>query len=140
MINRAAYSNNGKGENIVCHLRKKLVGNVSPDVLLSSPTPSSQLTMKQQLASLQKERERLAFAQEVGRIGTFEWDIVHNHISWTPELEALYGLPPGGFEGSYEHWAQRVHPDDRKQAEDNLAQAIQGGPDYNVEFRVVWPD
>ncbi len=115
-------------------------GNVSPDVLLSSTAPSFQLTMKQQLELLQNERERLAFAQEVGKIGTFEWDIVHNHISWTPELEALYGLPPGGFEGSYEHWAQRVHTDDRQQAEDNLAQAIQGGPDYNVEFRVVWPD
>lgn len=113
---------------------------VSSSPALSSPSSSSQAAMEAQLASLQVERERLAFAQEVGRIGTFEWDVAHNHISWMPELEALYGLPPGGFEGAYEYWTQRVHPDDLKAAEDNLARAVQGGPDYNVEFRVIWPD
>ena len=120
--------------------QEKTSSSVSSDVLVSSPAQSSKLSMKQQLAVTQKERERLAFAQEVGKIGTFEWDIVQHRISWTPELEALYGLPPGSFEGSYEHWVQRVHPDDRQLAEDNLAQAVQGGPDYNVEFRVIWPD
>jgi PAS domain S-box-containing protein len=83
---------------------------------------------------------RLMLAQRVGHIGTFEWHIPSNHILWTPELEALYGLPPGGFEGKYENWAQRVHPEDLNLAEENLQNAVAGGPAYNIEFRVVWPD
>jgi hypothetical protein len=32
---------------------------------------------------------------------------------WSAETEALYGLPPGGFEGTQEGWIARIHPDDR---------------------------
>jgi len=89
---------------------------------------------------LERERERLALAQRTARIGTFEWDIPNNQIVWTPELEALYGLPPGGFEGRYENWRSRVSPDDLARVEANIAAAIAGGPAYRVEFRAVWPD
>jgi PAS domain S-box-containing protein len=102
----------------------------------------SRLLIREQAERINAEltQERLAMAQRVGRIGTFEWDIQHNHILWTPELEALYGLPAGGFEGKYENWVQRVHPDDLQTAEENLSAAVAGGPPYNIEFRVLWPD
>lgn len=89
---------------------------------------------------LADERERFQLAQQAARIGTFEWAIPANRVVWTPELEALYGLPPGGFEGERENWAARVHPDDVRRAEESLAAAVAGGPAYRVEFRVVWPD
>jgi PAS domain S-box-containing protein len=90
--------------------------------------------------ALQQSQKRLSLAHQAAHIGTFEWDIRTNEIIWTPELEALYGLPSGGFEGKYENWAQRVHPDDLQQAEVNLQTAAAGGPPYNTEFRVIWPD
>lgn len=89
---------------------------------------------------LKDNQERLELAQKSGHIGTFEWILATNQIIWTPELEALYGLPPGGFEGKYENWASRVHPDDLPAAEKNIQEAIAGGPPYDVEFRVAWPD
>lgn len=89
---------------------------------------------------LEKERERLQLAQKSASIGTFEWFIQENKIIWTSELEALYGLPPGGFEGKYENWRSRVHPADIQSAEENLWEAVRGGPPYHVEFRVIWPD
>ena len=89
---------------------------------------------------LKHNQERLALAQKSGHIGTFEWIIPINQIIWTPELEALYGLPPDGFEGKYENWARRVHPDDLPAAEENIQRAIAGGPPYDVEFRVTQPD
>jgi PAS domain S-box-containing protein len=89
---------------------------------------------------LKNNQERLELAQRSGHIGTFDWRIAVNQILWTPELEALYGLPPNGFEGKYENWARRVHPDDLPAAEENIRQAIAGGPPYDVEFRVIWPD
>lgn len=94
----------------------------------------------QRRQSLQESQRRLKLAQFVGRIGTFEWDIPSNKIMWTPELEALYGIPAGGFEGRYENWMQRIHPDDLKQAEENLQEAVNGEAPYNVEFRIILPD
>lgn len=90
------------------------------------------------LQKYQNDRERLKLAQKVGNVGTFEWFIEENRIIWTPELEALYGLPPGGFEGKLENWASRVHPEDLPKTEASLWGAVKGGPSYNVEFRVIW--
>jgi len=47
-----------------------------------------------------------------GGIGPFEWNIRTGVNTWTPELEAMYGLPPGGFSGTQTAWENRVHPDD----------------------------
>ena len=62
-----------------------------------------------------------------------------NVIVWTPELEALYGLPPGSFGGTYEAWTALVHPDDLPQAEGPVR-----GPLISEvaesEWRTVWPD
>ena len=41
--------------------------------------------------------ERLRLAQSAARIGTFEWNIQTGIETWTPELEAMHGLPPGGI-------------------------------------------
>lgn len=110
------------------------------DLLLQQQNIQDRRAIEELASQYQGERERLELAQKAGNIGTFEWFIKDNLIIWTPELEALYGLPPGGFEGKYENWASRVHPADFPQAEANLSAAIKGGPAYNVEFRVVWPN
>jgi PAS domain S-box-containing protein len=56
--------------------------------------------------------ERLALAQRLGRFGLFEWDPSTAAVHWSRELEELFGLPPGEFEGTLEAWARRLHPDD----------------------------
>ncbi|MEO6890758.1 MAG: PAS domain S-box protein [Ktedonobacteraceae bacterium] len=89
---------------------------------------------------LGSERELLALAQEAGRIGTFEWNIQTGNISWTQELEALYGLPPGGFEGRLEDWLQLLHPEDREQSVLKTQQATTVSGEVNTEFRIIWPD
>ena len=65
---------------------------------------------------LRESEERLRLAQQVARLGTFEWDMQTGVDRWTPELEALYGLPPGGFAGTEQAWEELVHPADRAEA------------------------
>jgi PAS domain S-box-containing protein len=55
------------------------------------------------------------------------------------ELEALYGLAPGTFEGTYEGWLQRVHPSDRPEAQQAMERALATN-EYAHDFRVVWDD
>ncbi|MCX6968401.1 MAG: PAS domain S-box protein, partial [Verrucomicrobia bacterium] len=55
---------------------------------------------KQAEESIRESEERLRLAQQVARIGTFEWDIATDKNHWAPELEALYGLPKGSFKGT----------------------------------------
>jgi hypothetical protein len=46
---------------------------------------------------LVRSEELLAQAQRVAHIGSFEWDIASNMVTWSDELLRIYGLEPGQF-------------------------------------------
>ena len=91
------------------------------------------------LEQLRTERARLNLAQKAARIGFFEWIVPTNENVWSEELEALYGLPPGGFGGGYEGWARCVHPEDLSRAEEDVQRSLADGELFS-EWRAVWPD
>lgn len=92
------------------------------------------------LAVLQKSEERLRLALAAAHLGTFDWDMVNQRISWSRWHEELWGFSPGEFDGSYETFAQRVHADDLPELEAEVTRCIAGRERYVKEFRVVWPD
>ena len=95
--------------------------------------------LRQEIERCQKIQERLELAQKAGKIGTFEWNIQSHDVTWTAELEALYGLAPGSFDGRYDGWIQTIHSDDRVKTEQELWQAVKTGQGLDTEFRIVCP-
>jgi PAS domain S-box-containing protein len=91
-------------------------------------------------AEQQKITERLSLACRAGGIGIWEWDLVNNKLIWDEQMFQLYGITADTFGGTYEAWRAGVHPDDLRRCEEELQSAIRGEQDYDVEFRVVWPD
>ncbi len=89
--------------------------------------------------ALQESEARLRLAQQVARVGTFEWNIQSGMNTWTPELEAIYGLEPGGFAGTQQNWEQMVHPEDRAETLRRVQQATETGR-FDAEWRIVRPD
>ena len=59
---------------------------------------------------------------------------------WDARLEELFGLEPGGFRGSFDHWVELLHPDDAPEVLRILQEAVDTKGRYSVEHRVVWPD
>ncbi|MFA5111209.1 MAG: PAS domain S-box protein [Desulfobaccales bacterium] len=95
---------------------------------------------KQAEEALRESEERLRLAQQVARIGTFEWNIQSGVNVWTPELEAMYGLQPGDFVRTQTAWENLVHPEDRSEAIRRVEMAFESGEPMEGEWRVVWPD
>ncbi|HTS68306.1 MAG TPA: PAS domain S-box protein, partial [Terriglobia bacterium] len=89
---------------------------------------------------LRASEERLRLATEAARIGAFEWNIQTGANTWTPELEAMYGLAPGEFGKTQTAWEQLVHPEDRAAARGAVNRAFETGEPVEGEWRVVWPD
>lgn len=96
--------------------------------------------LRQEIEGRQKIQQRLELAQQAGKIGTFEWNIQSKEVTWTAELEALYGLAPGSFDGRAENWIQSLHPDDRSKTEQELWQAVKVGQGLDTEFRIICPN
>jgi PAS domain S-box-containing protein len=89
--------------------------------------------------ALRINQERLNLAQKASQAGSFEWNIRTNAVIWSEETEALFGLAPGSFGGSYEDWTKCVHPEDLPRAEQELRRALADGEGVS-EYRAVWPD
>jgi PAS domain S-box-containing protein len=91
-------------------------------------------------ARLQQTTERLSLATKAGGIGIWDWDIVKNKLIWDEEMFRLFGVTSEEFHDPYEIWRSEIHPDDvdRKGVEEQMA--LRGEKDYNLEFRVIWPD
>jgi PAS domain S-box-containing protein len=89
-------------------------------------------------AKLRRASDRLSLAQEAGDIGLFDVDFVTGTDYWTPQLEKMFGLEPGGFGGTMAHWKALLHPDDAEAADKSYAEAVASGADrYEVDFRII---
>jgi PAS domain S-box-containing protein len=90
--------------------------------------------------ALRESEQRLSQALRAARAGAWAWNIQTNQAFWSPENFFILGLVPDRAETTYDTWLQCVHPDDRAQAARDVALAVEGRMDLNIEFRVVWPD
>ncbi|MBP1927733.1 PAS domain S-box-containing protein [Methanolinea mesophila] len=99
------------------------------------------ITRRKRVEEALRESEYLRrLAQEITCVGSFEWNIVTGVNTWTPELEALYGLPEGGFAGTQPAWEELVHPGDRARAVATVQRAFKTNETVEDEWRVIWPD
>jgi PAS domain S-box-containing protein len=90
--------------------------------------------------ALRSSEQRLRLAQHAACIGTFEWDIRTGVNIWTPELEAMYGLPLGGFGETQAAFENLVYCDDRARLRELLASSLKTERPMTGEWRVIWPD
>jgi two-component system, cell cycle sensor histidine kinase and response regulator CckA len=93
-----------------------------------------------EIAERESAQNRLELAQQAGKIGTFEWDIAADRVSWSIELETLYGIVPGSFGQTHEQWLAAIYPEDRQVAIAGLAKSRQLGQGLDLEFRIAYPD
>jgi PAS domain S-box-containing protein len=84
--------------------------------------------------------DHLALALDAGELGTWRWDMVTGETTWDARLEALYGLPPGSFAGTFDAYVSLLHPDEVVSVLDTVKKAVEEKSRYTVEHRVVWPD
>jgi PAS domain S-box-containing protein len=115
-------------------------------VLSDQDRPMVQATMidisewKTSEEALHASEERLRLAQQAAHMGTFDWNLKSGVLTWTAEMEVLYGLCPGSFAGTREAYFALVHPEDRERVRTLSASAMQSGQPMQGEWRIVWPD
>jgi diguanylate cyclase (GGDEF)-like protein/PAS domain S-box-containing protein len=89
---------------------------------------------------LRRTHDRLAEAQRLARLGSWEWDIPANEVTWSDELFRIYGLEPGEVVPSYEGFLERVHPDDRESVDQRNHKAFADHQPFEDVKRCLRPD
>ena len=82
----------------------------------------------------------LFLALAATRTGTWHWDAATGEVAWDTTMEALCGLAPGTFGGTFEAWRDSLHPDERATVLAVVEEAIAEKGSYEFSHRAVWPD
>jgi PAS domain S-box-containing protein len=82
----------------------------------------------------------LAEAQKVTHLGSWDWRIDTDDLTWSQELYRIFGLDPSSVTLSRDVFLERVHPDDRARVEAAIAHSSATGADSAMEYRIMLPD
>ena len=91
-------------------------------------------------AELRRSQARLEQAQAIAHMGSWEWDVRANRVTWSNELFRIYGLEPGEFRASFEGYLDLVHPGDRERVRATIGRALADHRPFVFQERIVRPD
>lgn len=93
-------------------------------------------------AQLRAREAELARVQEIGEVAGIDVDVVHGlNATRAPEYLRIHGLPEHVRHETHDDWVNRLHPDDRAQAERVLFEALENPSchAYENEYRIIRP-
>ncbi|MEM7205383.1 MAG: PAS domain S-box protein [Planctomycetota bacterium] len=120
----AAYS----GTELAVHLTRHDAGETPAGFVVEIHGTDSELRR-----SLAEEAEALA------QVGSFEWDIEADRVTWSPEMHRIFGLELGAFGETVASFLELVHPEDRDRVASDLERAL-GQASFKHEERILRRD
>ncbi|SHN41833.1 Signal transduction histidine kinase [Duganella sacchari] len=96
--------------------------------------------MESRYVAMHASEERLQIASGAAAIGIWDWNIATDEMVWDEQMYRLHGLEGRKLEKPMHSWRSMIHPDDAIPTEMLLQQALNGSAEFDVEFRLIWPD
>ncbi len=81
--------------------------------------------------------DRLNLAIKASSLGIWEWNIEDNSLIWDKSMYDLYDISEENFEGIFDTWIKKVHPEDQHKCLLALDMAIKGEKEYDLQFRTI---
>jgi PAS domain S-box-containing protein len=89
-------------------------------------------------ATLRRSEQHLQLAIEGAGLGMWSYDPREKTFAADATMQRIFGA--SSSVGALEFWSGFLHPDDREMAASSFEIAMSGGPQYDVEYRVIHPD
>lgn len=94
---------------------------------------------KQAEEQLKHNERQLAEAQRLAHIGSWDWDLRTNAVTWSDELYNVFGLQPGTVRVA-EEVDRFIHPDDLELGWNTVKRAVANKEPYDYYHRILRPD
>jgi integral membrane sensor domain MASE1/anti-sigma regulatory factor (Ser/Thr protein kinase) len=102
-----------------------------------------EIAERREVEQVLRDKERqLSEAQQMARIGSWEYLVLAGRVTWSDELFRIHGYEPNAFPVTLDRALEQVHPGDLDRIRATLAESLHGasrdlGP---TEYRIVLPD
>lgn len=85
---------------------------------------------------LRENETRLAKAQQMARLGNWEWELATGESQWSDEMCRIFGVDEDN-PAAFGRFMSSVHPDDSELVEKSLIAALAREVNYNVDVRLL---
>jgi len=91
-------------------------------------------------AELRHSEAQLAAAQIIARVGSWDWEVASDRMSWSAENFRIHGMEPDAMKPTYKEALRLVHPEDRAISATTFQVAVQVKRPFSFEQRIIRHD
>jgi signal transduction histidine kinase len=86
---------------------------------------------------LDEIKQTYDYATHIGKVGTWDWNLLNNELRWNDVTYLILGYTPGSVKPSYELFLSMIHNDDREYLDSKVQESWKNKTPYNVDCRIV---
>ena len=98
------------------------------------------IARKQAESALANNEQHLAEAQQIAHVGSWEWNLAGNTITWSDELCRIHRCNPEDCKHTPQEYLPVVYPADRRLVLRTVSTAFRRHLPFDFEYRIVCPD
>ncbi len=118
-----------------------LLGNLATDIGHGIDLLRAACERERGETALRRSEALLERAQQIARVGSWEWDLVARKMRWSSQMFRIFGCEPGQFEPRQSSVLTRTYAEDHDRVKHDIETIINGQvSSLNIDHRVVWPD
>jgi diguanylate cyclase (GGDEF)-like protein/PAS domain S-box-containing protein len=88
---------------------------------------------------LAHQKQQLDQAQELAHLGSWEYDLVQNNVTWSEESRRMFELPAGRYNSTYEKFLTTIHPGDREMVHRTYRDSVAERTPGEIVHRLLLP-
>ncbi|GGD92425.1 PAS domain S-box protein [Planktosalinus lacus] len=92
---------------------------------------------KNQEEAILEYNEKLQTAQQIAKLGYWEFDYNNDALTWSDQVYEIWELSKKDFKVSYETFFNSIHPDDQERFSLEQEKALKGEKPLEVEHRIL---
>lgn len=85
-------------------------------------------------------QDLLAEVERLAVLGSWEWEVASDKVTWSNELYRIYQLDPETFPATFTGYLAQVHPEDRPRTQTEVERTLAECSSFDHEERIVRPD
>lgn len=89
---------------------------------------------------IESRDQRLEIMLAASGTGFWEWDIVTGDLQWSDAIFRQHGMEPADRAPAFTTYIGMIDKEDRDPFDSAIQRALEGGGDFDLDFRLVWPD
>jgi len=99
-----------------------------------------EIELREKQLESERKQDLLNEAQRLGKLGSWELNLVTGELHWSDEIYRMFELDPAQFQATYENFLNVIHSDDRDKVKQAYSQSLQDRQPYDVLHRLLFTD